>query len=113
MTKKTQLFFISFVLLTLYLCKKTPGEGGNAQIKGIYWARNYDQFGTYVTGRYPVVNTTVYLFFGDDVSPGTSVKTNANGEFEFKYLCKGKCKIVVYSKQQQLQINFPLKLLLI
>jgi hypothetical protein len=108
MVKKTIVHFIIFVLLlVLYSCKKTPGEGGNAAIKGTYWARNYDQFRTYVTGRYPAVNTTVYLFFGDDVSPGTSAKTNVNGEFEFKYLRKGKYKVVAYSKQRQSTSTTP------
>src|ERR1700740_2320820 len=83
-------FFCFAALLAVSSCKKTPGEGGNAQIKGTYWVRNYDPFFQFVQGRYPAVNTTVYLFFGDDTSPGTTVKTNANGEFEFKYLRKGK-----------------------
>jgi len=100
---KKALTIITFFLFVLVIasCKKTPGEGGNAQIKGTYWVRNYDPFFTIVQGRYPAVNTTVYAFFGDDVSPGTSTKTNANGEFEFKYLRKGKYRIVAYSKQFQ------------
>ena len=95
------------LLLTLYSCKKTPGEGGNASIKGTFWVRNYDSFFSYVQGRYPAINTTVYLFFGDDTSPGESVKTNVNGEFEFKYLRKGKYKVVAYSKQNQNTSSTP------
>lgn len=89
------------ILFSVSSCKKTPGEGGNAQITGTYWVRNYDPYFQFVQGRYPAVNSTVYLFFGDDTSPGTSTKTNANGEFEFKYLRKGKYKVVAYSKQLQ------------
>lgn len=108
MTKKIALLFIPFVCFTMFLsCKETPGEGGNAQIKGTYWVRNYDPFFTIVQGRYPAVNTTVYLFFGDDTSPGTSAKTNSNGEFEFKYLRKGKYKVVAYSKQFQSNSSTP------
>ncbi len=99
-------FFITFLGLSSG-CQKTPGEGGNAQIKGVYWVRNYDPFFQIVQGRYPAVNTTVYLFFGDDTSPGTSVKTNANGEFEFKYLRKGKYKVIAYSKQLQNTTSTP------
>lgn len=101
---------ISFYFSILWMfnsCKKTPGEGGNAQIKGTYWVRNYDPFFTIVQGRYPAVNTTVYLFFGDDTSPGTSAKTNENGEFEFKYLRKGKYRVVAYSKQFQSTTSTP------
>lgn len=106
---KKALSIIVFCLLILVVnsCKKTPGEGGNAQIKGTYWTRNYDPFFTFVQGRYPAVNTTVYIFFGDDVSPGTSTKTNSNGEFEFKYLRKGKYRIVAYSKQFQSTSSTP------
>lgn len=92
---------IFLVLVTCCVsCKKTPGEGGNAQIKGTYWVRNYDPFFSFVQGRYPAVNTTVYVFFGDDASPGANTKTNDKGEFSFPYLRKGKYRIVAYSKQQ-------------
>ncbi len=103
---------ITFVFIITNSCQTTPGEGGNAQIKGTYWVRNYDPLFTYVVGRYPAVNTTVYLFFGDDVSPGTSVKTNANGEFAFTYLRTGKYKVVAYSKQRATSTQpseFPLE----
>ncbi|MBI3521339.1 MAG: hypothetical protein HY062_18505 [Bacteroidetes bacterium] len=101
---RQRILYITLLVLGVTIigsCKKTPGEGGNARIKGTFWVRNYDQLFTYVTGRYPAINTTVYLFFGDDVSPGTSVKTNENGEFEFQYLRKGKYRVVAYSKQRQ------------
>lgn len=109
MVHKKVVLLISFILLlaNIYSCKKTPGQGGNATIRGTYWVRNYDVFRTYVTGRYPAVNTSVYLFFGDDVSPGASETTNANGEFEFKYLRKGKYKVVAYSKQRQSTPSTP------
>lgn len=99
--KLIQISFIISVILTFNSCKKTPGQGGNAQIKGTYWVRNYDPFFTIVNGRYPAINHTVYLFFGDETSPGTTVKTNENGQFEFNYLRKGKYRVVVYSKQFQ------------
>jgi hypothetical protein len=108
MQQKIIITLLSIVSLCgLNSCKKTPGEGGNAQIKGTFWVRNYDPFFTIVQGRYPAVNTSVYLFFGDDVSPGTSTKTNANGEFEFKYLRKGKYRVVAYSKQFQNTTSTP------
>ena len=101
MTKKLFLMIVGICMcMIINSCRTTPGQGGNAQINGTFWVRNYDPLFTYVTGRYPAVNTTVYLFFGDDVSPGTSVKTNANGEFAFTYLRTGKYKVVAYSKQK-------------
>ena len=93
-------FILTIAVVTLTItsaCKSTPGQGGNAQIKGTYWERKHDAFFTYVTGRYPAVNKTVYLFFGDDTSPGMSVNTNANGEFAFTYLRTGKYKVSIYN----------------
>ena len=90
-----------FTVLLFNSCKKTPGQGGNARIKGVFWERKYDLFFSIVQARYPSVNRTVYLFFGDDTSPGTTVNTNSKGEFEFQYLRKGKYKVVVYSRQNQ------------
>ena len=97
-----KLFFILLIISAFFLtnaCQTTPGQGGNAQIKGTFWVRNYDPLYTYVVGRYPAINKTVYLFFGDDTSPGMSVNTNANGEFAFTYMRKGKYKVVAYSQQ--------------
>lgn len=105
--KSILIFFLSVILLLVNACKKTPGQGGNAQIKGTFWVRQYDPFFTIVTGRYPAVNQTVYLFFGDDVSPGTSVNTNSQGDFQFNYLRKGKYRVVAYSRQYRATSSTP------
>ena len=107
MKKFIWLFFCLTVLVLLFnSCKKTPGQGGNAQIKGKVWTEDWDDpFFTYISHEYPSANQTVYLYFGDDTSPGTSVKTNDTGEFEFKYLRKGDYKVVVWSKAKQNSSN--------
>jgi len=90
------------VFFVLNSCKKTPGEGGNAQITGKVWTEDWDDpFFTYIIHEYPASNINVYIFFGDDTSPGESVKTNSDGEFQFKWLRKGKYRIVAYSKIKQ------------
>lgn len=101
--KKTILTLLLISLLAgIHSCKKTPGEGGNAQITGKVWTEDWDNPNfTYIVHEYPGANVNVYIYFGDDLSPGESVKTNANGEFQFKYLRKGDYKIVVYSKTKQ------------
>lgn len=112
MILKLYLLLFITVAITFSSCKTTPGEGGNAQIKGTFWVRNYDPLFTYVVGRYPAINTSVYIFYGDDTSPGSSVKTNANGEFAFTYLRTGKYRIVAYSKQKATSTvpgEFPLE----
>lgn len=97
----SKLLLLILILGALVSCQKTPGQGGNAQITGTYWTRKHDPFYTVVTGRYPAINQSVYLFFGDETSPGTSVKTNDKGGFQFNYLRKGKYRVVAYSKQYQ------------
>lgn len=102
--------FILYVFVTLLVtnsCKKTPGQGGNAQIKGTFWVRQYDPFFTIITGRYPAINQTIYLFFGDETSPGVTVNTNDQGEFQFDYLRKGKYRVVAYSRQYRATTTTP------
>ena len=100
MINKNLIIAIFIIVFTITnSCKSTPGQGGNAQIKGTYWERKHDPFFSYVNGRYPAVNKTVYLFFGDDTSPGMSENTNANGEFAFTYLRTGKYKVVIYNQR--------------
>ncbi len=107
--KRITILLLSLIAIIAHFtaCKKTPGQGGNARIKGIFWERKYDPFFSYVQARYPSVNRTVYLFFGDETSPGTTVNTNSKGEFEFQYLRKGKYKVVVYSRQNQTTSTTP------
>ncbi len=96
----TLLFAVLFSCV-FWSCKKTPGQGGNASIKGKVWVQQYDPFFTILEQEYFGPNVTVELTFGDNISPDENVKTNANGEFEFLYLRKGKYKITVYSKTLQ------------
>ena len=108
---KMRRIFISFfsaavLILSFNSCKKTPGQGGNAQITGKVWTEDWDDpFFTYIIHKYPGANVTVYLYFGDDLSPGTSEKTNDKGEFQFKYLRKGNYRVSVYSKIKQDPLN--------
>ena len=69
---------VAFIIT--YPCKTTLGQGGNAQIKGRYLERKHDALFTYVTG-------------------GTTVNTNANGEFAFTYLRTGKYKVAIYNQR--------------
>ncbi len=57
MKKLIQLLFcLSFVAFLFNSCKKTPGEGGNAQIKGKVWTEDWDDpFFTYISHEYPSI----------------------------------------------------------
>jgi hypothetical protein len=102
------LLFAFFMLFNS--CKKTAGQGGNAQITGKIWVQDWDDpYFTYILHEYPGANVTVNLYFEDDLSPGATEKTNDQGEFQFKFLRKGNYKVSVYSKikQDPLNVNSP------
>ena len=92
---------IFFIIVTLALfetsCKKGPGSGGRATIKGKVWTRKHDIGYTVVLNEYNSTDEPVYIIYGDEINYGDKVSTNYNGEYEFQYLRKGSYKIYVYS----------------
>ena len=94
--------FISIFILTLLVvflpsCKKGPGSGGRATIKGKVWTRKHDIGFTAVLNQYNAADEPVYIIYGDETNYGDKVSTNYNGEYEFQYLRKGNYKVYVYS----------------
>lgn len=100
---KLSVLSLFILLLSVSACKKTAGEGGQASIKGKVWAEDWNVAFTVKNGEYAAVDEDVYIIYGSDISYGDKVKTNYNGEFEFKYLRTGKYKIYVYSKDKTLR----------
>lgn len=97
--KSCNLIILSLVL-TLCSCKKPAGEGGNSSIKGNVWVQDYNKSLTIMQYQYTGVDVDVYIIYGDDTSYGDKIKTNGNGEFEFKYLRKGNYKIYTISEER-------------
>ena len=95
-----KLFMIVSIALatTFTACKKTPGQGGNASIKGKVWVKQYDPFFTVVMREYYDPNRSIYITYGNNISPDQTVQTNSNGEFEITYMRKGTYTITLYSK---------------
>jgi len=94
---RTNLLLITLCLF-LFSCKKKPGEGGFATIKGKVYVKNYDAFFTYITSEYYLPTETVYIIYGDGKEIGESVKTSYDGSFQFNYLRKGDYQIYVMGK---------------
>lgn len=96
---RNTLIFLS--VLILFGCKKTAGEGGKATITGKIWVENWDS--NFLVKKYEYVGADedVYIIYGDHLTYDDKVKTNYNGEFEFKYLRKGKYKVYIYSDKKQ------------
>lgn len=99
MNKSCILIILSLVL-ALGSCKKPAGEGGNSSIKGNVWVHDYNKSLTILQYQYTGVDVDVYIIYGDDTSYGDKIKTNGNGEFEFKYLRKGNYKIYAISEER-------------
>lgn len=81
----------------LSACSKNSGIGGDASISGSVHVEHWNSTFTEFIGEYPGADVYVYLVFGSDVSYGKRIKTNPDGEFEFKYLYEGDYTIYVYS----------------
>ncbi len=81
-------------------CKKPAGEGGNSSIRGNVWVQDYNKSLTIMQYQYAGVDVDVYIIYGDDTTYGDKIKTNGDGEFEFKYLRKGNYKIYVVSDER-------------
>lgn len=98
--KKLRGLIILGIALISVSCKKPAGEGGNSSIKGNVWVKDYNKSLTIVQYEYTGVDIDVYIIYGDDTSYGDKVKTNGDGEFEFKYLRKGNYRIYAVSEER-------------
>jgi hypothetical protein len=94
---KTLLPLIILTALITGSCRKGPGEGGSSSIRGHVHVKDYNASQVVLLGEYPGVDEWVYIIYGDDISYGNRVRTNYEGNFEFKYLRKGDYRVYVYS----------------
>jgi hypothetical protein len=94
---------ILLTVLLLAACKKPAGEGGNSRIHGKILVEDWNVPFTVKNGEYPGADEDVYIIYGDDLSYSDRVRANYNGEYEFRYLNKGKYRIYVYSKDRTFQ----------
>lgn len=86
------------LIFAIASCKKVAGEGGKASIRGKVWVENWNSSFTVLNGEYAGADVDVYIIYGDETNYGDKQTTNYKGEFEFKYLRKGKYKVYVYSQ---------------
>lgn len=86
-------------------CKKGPGEGGRASIKGKVWTENYDaQLITLKDTGY-LGGQKVYIIYGDETAVGNNQDSNHEGAYEFTYLRTGNYKVYVYTKTANAQLD--------
>lgn len=85
------IFFFTF-------CKKEPGPGGKASIRGKVYVKNYDLSFTILLSEYYEQGENVYITYGNETTVGDKLETSYDGSFIFPYLRKGKYKIWAISK---------------
>jgi hypothetical protein len=103
--KKTVLIILPlFITVFISSCSKEPGVGGNASIHGKVYAKYYNKYFTVLYGEAYAADKEVYIIYGENLSYGDKANTNYDGSYEFKYLRKGKYKVVTYSKDSTLTI---------
>lgn len=99
--KKNKFIPVVFMLILLVVsCKKDPGTGGRAIIKGKLKVKNYNSSFTVLQDEYYAPGENIYIIYGDESSVGDNIDTAPDGTFEFKYLRKGKYKIFAVSKDK-------------
>lgn len=91
---------LTFVLAAAWLltgCKKEPGEGGRAEIRGVVHQQDYNG-GSPAGAAYPVAEQRVYIIYGDGEYFDDDTRTGPNGEFRFTWLRKGNYRVYVMSE---------------
>jgi hypothetical protein len=96
----TTVFIISALLLA---CKKEAGVGGKSSISGHITIRHYNANFNQFLGTYDGADQYVYIVYGNHNGYDQRLKTDYNGNFEFKYLYPGEYKIYSYSLDSTLQ----------
>ena len=105
MVKK--IIFSLGIIAIMAACKKGPGEGGRAFIKGKVYVKNYTAPPGPFTlqDEYYAQGENVYIIYGDEAGVGKSVKTSYDGSYQFEYLRKGKYVVYALSDDTSSTIN--------
>ena len=100
MHSTTTQYFGLLALAALFIlssCKKEPGEGGLATIKGKLYAYEYNNYGEVIDSGY-VAGERVYISYGNDDNADDDVRTSYDGSFQFEWLQKGEYALWSISK---------------
>lgn len=79
-------------------CKKEPGQGGRATIKGKIFTVDYDDTFTIIKDTFATQGENVYILYGDDNTVGDNARTSFDGTFQFEFMRTGKYRIFAVSK---------------
>lgn len=79
-------------------CKKEPGEGGKAEIRGIVLRQDVNGAGQPIGDPYPYQETRVYIAYGDHDFSDDDVRTGPDGLYVFSWLRKGDYRIYTFGE---------------
>lgn len=98
--------FAGAFTITLLSCKKPPGPGGKATIKGRIYVRDFNSaaYGAPVA-EYYAPGETVYISYGTNTGADNDVKTGSDGTFEFQYLRTGHYKVFANSRDTSVHVS--------
>lgn len=86
-------------VVLLIACRKEPGEGGRAEIRGLVYEQQYNSSTNLPIGEaYPIAEQRVYIIYGDGEYFDDDTRTGPSGEFRFPWLRKGDYRIYVISE---------------
>ncbi len=91
-------FLISALLLLTTACKKDPGEGGKAEVRGVVLRQDVNAVGVPIGDPYPYQDTRVYIVYGDHEYHDDDVRTGPDGKFVFRWLRKGDYTVYTYGE---------------
>lgn len=86
-------------------CKKDPGPGGKASIRGRIYVKDYNTSVTTLLSEYYGAGENVYICYGEDQTASNDVNSGADGSFEFKYLRTGHYTIFVMTRDTSIKYS--------
>ncbi|MFZ1687668.1 MAG: hypothetical protein WAU70_09615 [Flavobacteriales bacterium] len=96
---KSSHWAIAAAVLFSTSCKKEPGVGGKAEIRGRVFETEMSTNTNQPTGPgYYVGDHRVYIVYGDNDFYDDNVDTDPNGLFVYSWLRKGTYRIFTYSE---------------
>lgn len=92
------ILLLTTIALVSFGCKKEPGEGGKAEIRGTVMRQKVNAVGNPIGDPYPYQDTRVYIVYGDHDFYDDNVRTGPNGQYVFRWLRKGDYTVYTYSE---------------
>lgn len=95
---RTTLYGLLAAALLFPACKKEPGEGGKAEIRGIVLRQDVNAAGQPLGDPYPYQEARVYIAYGDHDFHDDDVRTGPDGLYVFSWLRRGDYRVYTFGE---------------